>query len=244
MSVRLCICLCSFLLLATSAMANVAADNRTLRVYGPGGPHRVLEECADLFEEKHGLTVLVNKALPHDLERRLREDGDIYYGGAEYMLTEFDSRNPGLLDMTTAENLHPRRIGVVVRAGNPRNINSAEDLQQEGLHLLDVKLENMRHFHGEQPGVSRNVRRFEYTGQQGMAAWRSSPEIDAWVTYRSWQKLLAHEAEFVELPGESGLRYTPMALTHRTPLRDEARLFIDFLKSDEARRVFEGHGWY
>ena len=234
---------CGLLLLAGAAGGSTEMPAKVLRVYGPGGPHHVLTECAERFREKHGLTVAVIRALPHELEQRLREDGDIYYGGAEYMLEEFAQRNPGVLDVSSAENLHPRRIGIVVRKGNPLNIDGIEDLAGEDVDLLDVRLENMRHFHGDRPGQGSNIRRLVFTGQQGVAAWLASPEIDAWVTYKSWHVRLEADADFIEIPGEQALRYTPVALTQRTPHRQEALQFISYLKSEEARRIFAEHGW-
>ncbi|AMV71251.1 AcfC family putative adhesin [Desulfuromonas carbonis] len=231
------------LLQALSAGASMNESPKLLRVYGPGGPHHVLEECAELFRERHGIEVAVIKAMPRELERKLHEDGDLYYGGAEYMLEDLVDRHPDLLDLSTAENLHPRRIGVVVRKGNPHGIQTFADLSRDGIDLLDVKLERMRHFHGEQarPG---QIRHFVFTGQQGVSAWLATPEIDAWVTYRSWHLWLEDEADFVEIPGPAGLRYTPMALTLRTPHRAEALQFLTFLKSSEARQIFAEHGWY
>lgn len=236
--------LVALLLQATTAGATQNESNQILRVYGPGGPHHVIEECATLFTAKHGIKVAVIKAFPHDLEQRLLIDGDIYYGGAEYMLESFNQRNPGLLDMASADKLHPRRIGIIVRKGNPLGIGGVDDLRQDEVDLLDVKLENMRHFHGAQSGLSFNIRSFAFTGQQGVEAWLSTPEIDAWVTYKSWHFALESESDFIEIPGEPGLRYTPIALTTHTPLRQEAMAFIAFLKSDEGRQVFEMHGWY
>lgn len=235
--------LISGLLLAVATGAAGETSSKVLRAYGPGGPHHVLEECAELFKARHGVEVDIIRVLPHELERRLPEDGDLYFGGAEYMLEEFDRRNPGIIDLGTVARLHPRRIGIIVRKGNPLDIQGLEDLQQEGVDLLDVKLENMRHFHLESDNGHGNIRRFEYTGQRGVAAWRSAPELDAWITYRSWHATLGDQADFIEIPGDEGLRYTPMALTHRTPHRAAAAAFISFLKSDEARRIFIEHGW-
>ncbi len=242
MSVKLWL-LVALLMSATSAWSSTAVSPKTLKVYGPGGPHHVIQECAKLFQERHGVNVLVIKALPWDLEQNISQDGDLYYGGAEYMLEAFANRNPGVLDMLSVEKLHPRRIGIMVRKGNPHLIEGIEDLSQEEVDLLDVKLENMRYFHGTSAPLG-NIRHFEFTGKKGANAWSSKPEIDAWVTYRSWHFQLEDESEFIELPGNGSLRYTPVALTHRTPYREEALKFVQFLKSDEARQVFSKHGWY
>ena len=231
------------LLLATTAGASTEASGKVLRVYGPGGPHHVLEECAELFENKHGIEVLVIKALPHDLERKLPEDGDIYYGGAEYMLEEFDRDNPGILDMSTVDRLYARRIGIVVRKGNPLDIKGVEDLRRKEVDILDVKLESMRHFHGATSGNMGNVRHLVYTGKQGVEVWMSKPELDAWVTYKSWHLSLEDTTDFIEIPGDQARRFTPVAVTKRSSYREEALKFLAFLKSEEARKIFLQHGW-
>lgn len=232
------------LLQVATAGATTKDTSKTLRIYGPGGPHHVIEECAVLFQKQHGVNVEVVKALPYKLDQHLREDGDLYYGGAEYMLEGFDRRNPGVLDMTSVVKLHPRRIGIIVRKGNPLSIEGVDDLTKNKVGLLDVKLENMRHFHGAESGLSLNIRQFEYTGKQGAEAWLATPEIDAWVTYKTWHLTLQAESDFIAIPGNIGLRFTPMALTQRTQNGYEAKQFIAFLQSAEARRIFKQHGWY
>ena len=231
------------LLQAMTSGATTEEPVKVLRVYGPGGPHHVFEECADLFSERHGVDVVVIRALPHDLEQKLRQDGDIYYGGADYMLEEFNHRNPGVIDMESAEKLHPRRIGIIVRKGNPFSIKGIDDLRQVDVNLLDVKLENMRTLHSAPSLPNINISRFEYTGKQGLAAWRSAPELDAWITYKSWHVELEDESEFIAIPGDHALRFTPVALTQHTPHRQTAMQFIAFLKSPEARQIFIDHGW-
>lgn len=244
MSLKYWVFIGCLLLQMTTAKASADVSTKVLRAYGPGGPHHVIEECAKLYTKRFGVKVEVIKALPHELEKRLREDGDIYYGGAEYMLEDFDRCNPDVLDLTSREHLHPRRIGILVRKGNPLGIKGTDCLNGEGIAILDVKLENMREFHGTSSDLSSNIRRFEYTGQQGAHAWHSTPEIDAWVTYKSWHLSLEAESDFIEIPGEAGQRFTPIALTQQTPHRQEAIKFISFLKSEEARLIFEKHGWY
>lgn len=234
-----------FGVLAQAAVASASTETtgKTLRVYGPGGPHHVLSECAELFSKRNGVNVAVIKALPYDLERKLAEDGDIYYGGAEYMLDDFNRKNPGVLNLSTVDVLHARRIGIIVRKNNPHKIKSIDCLSREGVDLLDVKLERMRHFYNNPKDQLRNVRRLEFTGRQGLSAWLNSPDLDAWVTYKSWHTLISDHAEFIEIPGQESLRYTPVALTHRTPYEQDAMEFINFLKSDEARLIFAEHGW-
>jgi len=228
---------------AVTAAAAPLLPNKILRVYGPGGPHSVLQECAAIFEEKYGIKVAVEKAYPHNLSQKLCADGDIYYGGAEYMLEDFNRGNPGVLDMTSVEMLYPRQIGVIVRQGNPHNIQQIEDLAQKEVKLLDVKLENMRQFHGLDEGQASKISHYAYTGQEGFSAWKKSQNIGAWVTYKSWHVKLDDGSEFIEIPDVSAKRYTPVAITETSPSRNEALQFLSFLKSEEAGLIFMKHGW-
>lgn len=234
------------LLLSVVTVATATATpGKTLRVYGPGGPHGVLEECAELFTRRYDIQVAIIKAKPQDLDRRIRLDGDLYYGGAECMLEEFAQRNPGVLDLATVERLAPRRVGVIVRKGNPLGIQGVEDLNRAGIEVLEVKLENMSRLYRSPATPDYNVRRMVYTGRQGLDTWLSQAQVDAWVTYKSWHvRLDEADADFIEIPcDDTGLRYTPIALTQHTHQRREAKLFIEFLKSAEARQVFQKYGW-
>jgi len=231
------------LLPEVTAGASTEESLKVLRAYCPGGPHHVLQECAELFRRKHGVTVAVLKASPADLAHKLPEDGDLFFTGAEYMLDDFARENPGVLDMCSVQKLHPRRVGVLVRKGNPLAIKGVECLQREGVDLLAVHLENMTRFHDPRLGRPGNVRRRVNTGQEGVAAWQSAPELDAWVTYKSWHVWLEEESEFIEIPGEHALRFTPVALTRRTPHRQAAMQFVAFLQTPEVRRIFVEHGW-
>ncbi len=233
----------ALLLFTTVATATDEPFPNALRVFGPGGPHRVLDECAQLYSERSGVDVVVSKALPHNLNHLVSEHGDIYYGGAPYMLERFDDRNPGVLDLNSVEHLYPRQIGIIVRDGNPLDIQGLECLSRNDVELLDVKLEEMHDFHGAfEDGIHR-VESFVYTGLQGLNSWRSNPKIDAWVTYKSWFLHLGDEAHFVEIPGEDALRPTPVALTTHTKRRQEAKNFLEFLKTDVAYEIFQKHGW-
>lgn len=224
---------------------SIASDEAkdALRVYGPGGPFRAISECAEIFSQRSGVPVQVIKALPYKIQKRLPEDGDIYYAGAEYMLEEFNQRNPGVLNMSTIEKLLPRQIGIIVRKGNPMNIRGIEDLAHKEVELLDVKLENMRHFYGNHNDPLSNVRRLEYTGLQGVSAWLSDPHLDAWVTYKTWHSFLSDDSEFITIDREDAVRHIPVAMAKKTEKHKDAGHFISFLQSKEAQQVFIDHGW-
>lgn len=235
--------LAALLLYAASSSASMGSPATQLRLYGPGGPHHALQECANLYFERHGVVVGVTRAGPVELARRLKEDGDIYFTGAEYMLEDFARENPNLIDVSTAEEIFERRVGILVRKGNPLDIKGAHSLRSEKVDLMVADLENMESFLGPEGERPSKAPRRVFKGSDGLKAWRSSPEIDAWITYKSWHLPLEDESEFIEYACHHSLRHTMVAITHRSEKRKEAKHFIDFLKSQEARRIFLKHGW-
>ncbi len=100
-----------------------------------------MKACGERFAELAGVRVVTTKGIPASWIGRAREDADLIYGGAEYMLLDYDRECPGLVDMNTVVNLYPRRVGLLVRKGNPRGLDTIEDLGREGLRVLDVQLE-------------------------------------------------------------------------------------------------------
>ena len=56
--------------------------------------------------------------------------------------------------------LYQRRIGLLVRRGDPRHLLIREDLAREDIQVLDVQLEPMGEFQGS-PGASRQGRRID-----------------------------------------------------------------------------------
>lgn len=221
------------MLLTTLLLA--AGGAAPLVVHGPGGTFAPMRECAAMYAERQGVSVRVIKRPP---AASLPVEVDLYFAGSEDMLADVDGGNPGVLDMKTATKLYPRRIGIIVRRGNPRGIATIADLGRPGLRLLEAELEEMAALRGP-----HEVYRLVATGQEAAAQWSSLPELDAWVTYASWHRQLEAVADFVPLSGLRAVRHVLVAVTRGTRQRDEALRFVAFLKSDEAHRVFVRHGW-
>lgn len=220
---------------------NGAAMAAALAVYGPGGPYPAIRECADIFGARHGLAVDVRFGEPAKQAAQAARDGDVYYTGAEYMMDEYLRDYPGVLDESAIIYPAARRIGIIVRQGNPKGVKSLADLATPGMRILDVSLENMGGLRGK---ANANIAVSVTTGRQGFATWTSNPDLDAWVTYKTWAEQLGPgESEFIPIDGPKGLRRIPATVMLNAPHPDLARAFLEFLKTDEARAVFLENGY-
>ncbi len=212
-----------------------------LRVVGPGGPYEAKVECADVFSRRHNVTVEVIKGPP---ERWLDRRADPIYGGFPQMLTALAQAHPKALDPNDIHELYERRIGLLVRRGNPCHLLTLADLVDPDIQVLDVQLEQMEEFQDRVPGLRERLAASVRTGEEGLRAWRAKPELDAWITFETWYRATSSETVFISFPEDIGaIRPMVIAMTCWTPRRTLACEFISFLRSPRTHEVFRRRGW-
>lgn len=235
-----------------SKTASIAQDpaKRVLMVYGPGGPFGPMNELAQKFAQAKGVEVKVVAGPEGNWLTQAKADADLYFGGAEYMLIDFDQRNPGLVDGSTRTSLYSRALGVLVRKGNPLGIKTVEDLAKDGVKLLDVngagQVGAWEDLAGPDliPAIRKNIAVSVRNTADGIKAWNSNPDLNAWIIYESWHYRLKDVTDLVQLPEHQKLyRGIPIAIAKTTDQRELAQQFIDYLKSDEGHDVFKKWGW-
>jgi accessory colonization factor AcfC len=226
---------------APSARTTSAASTDALRVVGPGGPYLAMTECADSFRRDRAVAIEVLKAPPSAWRRA---HADVIYGGFPAMLTNFATKHPDVLDPREIKLLYERHIGLLVRPGNPRHLHTLADLGREGIRVLEVRLERMEQFHDQVPGWRQRVATTVLTGEEGLDAWQTIPDVDAWVTFETWCVAANGTADFVPLSATTGsTRPTVVAVTCGTRRRAQAVEFVTFLQSPMAHEVFRKWGW-
>ena len=231
--------------------AGSVEKQKTLNVYGPGGPKAAIEECSDMFSRMRGVTVKVTAGPEAKWIEQARSDADIIFGGAEYMLTQFALKHPNLVDAMERQELYPRAAGILVRKGNPKRIRSLKDLTRPGVRVIDVNgagqlglWEDLAGAKGLIPGIVRNIALSVETSAEAIEKWKQMPELDAWITYESWHYRLKDTTDLVKFPQREKIyRGTPIAITKITANRALAEDFIKFLQSDSAHAIFRKWGW-
>ncbi|MBC6489873.1 substrate-binding domain-containing protein [Flavihumibacter stibioxidans] len=228
-----------------------SAQTDTLFVYGPGGPFAPMEECGRAFGKANGIVIKVTAGPEGNWIAAAKNNADIIFGGAEYMLTSFAQRHPGLVDHASRKELYKRGAAILVRPGNPKNIRHLGDLARPGIKILDVNgagqfglWEDIAGRANLIAGIQQNIRQsFENTAL-GIAALKSDSAYDAWITYASWHYRLKDFTELVRIPsGRNIYRGTPIALTTISTKRGLAEKFIEYLQSGAGHSVFKKWGW-
>ncbi|GAB2562034.1 MULTISPECIES: substrate-binding domain-containing protein [Spirosoma] len=238
-------------MLFTPGLLAAQTPTDTLHVYGPGGPFGPLNECAALFGQQTGHPVKVVAGPDVVWLADAQQRADLFFGGSEYMLTQFTAAHPDLVDAASRTELYRRAAAILVRPGNPKQIKTLRDLTKPGITILDVngagQLGLWEDLAGRQNligGIQANIGQSFANSALGIAAWKQDSRYDAWITYASWHNRLTTETAVVSLPpSEVVFRGTPIALSKTTRQADTARQFVQFLQSDKGHAVFKKWGW-
>ena len=237
--------------LALSFTIVTNAQRDTLFVYGPGGPQAAMEECAKAFSKKMSVPVKVIAGPEAKWIEQAKQNADVVFGGAEYMLTQFAMQHPGLVDSSTRTELYKRAAGILVRKGNPKKITSLKDLAKAGVRILDVngagQLGMWEDLAGKQnliAGIQKNIKKSLANTALAIDAWKSDKNFDAIIIYASWYYRLKDVTDLVKIPAaQTVYRGTPVAITTITDQKKEAQQFIQFLLSNEGHSIFKKWGW-
>jgi accessory colonization factor AcfC len=228
----------------TSLVQDENRSERTLHVYGPGGPFGPMKECADIFSARTGTDVRVVRGTPPQWIEQAKQNGDLVFQGAEYMLKDFMQAYPSMVDESSVTGLYARAAAILVRKGNPKNIRTLVDLVKQGAKIMVVTQEKMEEVFGGVPGIQYNIVMPVLTGLQAEQTWKTMKELDAWITYESWHHVLRDETDLIEVQNNARvLRITPVATMKASKNAKSAKEFVNFLKSDEAHEVFQKWGW-
>ena len=238
-------------ILTISVAFSAQSPAQVVHVYGPGGPLAPIKECAAIFSTKEHVDVEVTAGPEKQWWTKAQGDADLVYGGAEYMLTQFEGEHPGFIDARTRTELYKRAVGILVRKKNPKRISGLVDLSRPGIAILDVNGAGQLGLWEDLAGrkdligsVQQNIAASVENSAEGIQLWNSRPDLDAWITYESWHNRLPETTDLVRLlPSERLYRGTPIALASRSHNRKEAQAFLAFLKTPEAHMIFVKWGW-
>lgn len=239
--------------MATAHIAAAAAP--AVHVYGPGGPAPVMKELAKAYADKHGVAIDVVAGPTPSWAEAAKGNADIVFSGAENMMSDFARALPGKFDLNEAEPLYLRPVAILVRPGNPKQIQGFKDLLKPGIKVLTVAgagqtglWEDVAGRTGD-IGMLKAFRRnvvFPEAGNSAAARqqWTENKDIDAWLIWNIWQVSNPDLAQ--QVPVEEPYRIyrsASIVLTASGKQSPEAKAFYDFVKSEDGRKVFAKWGW-
>lgn len=241
--------------LLLAAAATPAAAGGTINVYGPGGPAPAMQEAAQAFGAAHQVTVNVVAGPTPQWVEKAKQDADVIFSGAEYMLGDYAKALPGAFDLRDAQPLYLRPVAILVRPGNPKGIRGFRDLLAPGVKVLTVAgagqtglWEDVAGRTGD-IGMVRALRKnivFPEAANSGAAKeqWIRDKDIDAWLIWNIWQVANPTLAQLVEMDEPFRIyRDTGVVLTGKGRQQPQAKAFVAFLQSPAGQKIFAKWGW-
>ena len=260
---KLCLCLMAFVLFAVPAVC--FAEKIDLVVFAAASMTETLTEIAELYKEAApDIELIYTFDSSGTLKTQIQEgaDCDVFISAAPKQMNQLDitaseEANPDKNDFLlegTRFNLLENKVALCVAEGNPANINSYDDLV-EALKTGKVLLAMGN---SDVPVGQYTQKIFAYYGLDEAA-------LAACLTYGSNVKEVT--TAVVESTADAGIIYGtdafsagltpvdtatkemcgqviyPAAVLKGSAHPEEAKAFLEFLKSEEAAKVFESVGF-
>lgn len=246
-SLKKVLCVLSLTSLSISAMAGV-------KVYGPGGPAPAMIEAAKQFQKNTGIQVDVTAGPTPKWAEQAKQNADMIYSGSEAMMTDFENMFGEQIAKNSIEPLYLRPAAIVVRPGNPKNIQGFKDLARSNYKVLVTHgagqvgmWEDIAGRSGDinlVKSVRKNIATYAANTAVAKEAWSKDPSYDAWVVYNIWGVANPSLGQIVPIEPELVIyRDTGIAFTQQGLANKDAAQFAQFLKSNQGKAIFQKFGW-
>jgi molybdate transport system substrate-binding protein len=228
----------------------LTSETFQLRVYSAGAVAPPLQKAIDVFENKFGIRCNLTVGKPSSLLAAIAvsKAGDIISCGAEYILDEAEDR--GLVVKGSRRSVGFRRSVIIVPPGNPAKITSLNDLCTENVRIgiaVDGCLKGVWDDVASKAGLTDQIRQniTDHADACGsLMGLIHQEKVDAIFGWNAFQSVWPDTCEVIELPSDLQVfRSTVVAMVSYTKDAELSQKFIDFLTSDEVRKIYSDYGW-
>ena len=221
-----------------------------LSVYSAGAVAPPLQKGVDVFENRFGIRCNLTVGKPSNLLAAIAvsKQGDVISCGAEYILDEAEDR--GLVVKGSRKSMGLRRSVIIVPIGNPAKIVSINDLCKENVRIgiaTDGCLKGVWDDVASKAGLTDQIRRnitHHADACGSLMGLIHQEKVDAILGWNAFQSVWPDTCEIIELPSDLQVfRSTVVAMVSYTKDAELSQKFINFLTSDEVRKIYSDYGW-
>jgi molybdate transport system substrate-binding protein len=226
------------------------SETSQLRAYSAGAVALPLQKAIDVFQDKFGIHCNLTAGKPSNLLAAIAvsKQGDIISCGAEYILDEAEDR--GLVVKGSRRSMGLRRSVIIVPVGNPVKITSLKDLCGENVRIgiaVDGCLKGVWDDVVSKAGLTDQIRRnitHHADACGSLMGLIHQEKVDAVFGWNAFQSVWPDTCEVIELPPDLQVfRSTVVAMVSYTKDAELSQKFIDFLTTDEVRKIYSDYGW-
>ncbi len=226
-------------------------SRQVLHVFSAGAVASPIKKCAEEFQNKFGaeFEFTVNKAEILIEEIAKTREGDLLTCGSEYILDHAQLK--GLILKETRRSLGSRTSAILVQKGNPKKIKSMSDLTKEGMKVgvsVSGCLTGVWDDLATKAKLTEQIRNNTAAYADGCGELMSlinKKRVDAILGWDAFKNLNVDTMEKVDLPNDLQVhRSTAIGVIAFSKKKQLAKKFIDFLVSEEGKRIYEEYGWH
>jgi len=228
----------------------MTSETCQLHVYSAGAVAPPLQKAIDIFEYRFRTHCKLTVGKPSNLLAAIAvsKQGDVISCGAEYILDEAEDR--GLVVKGTRRSMGFRRSVIIVPLENPAKITSLDDLCRENVRIgiaTDGCLKGVWDDVASKAGLTDQIRRnitHHADACGSLMGLIHQGKVDAIFGWNAFQSVWPDTCEVIELPSELQVfRSTVVAMISYTKDAQLSQKFIDFLTSNEVRKIYSDYGW-
>ena len=233
-------------------VAPAPASGKTIVVFAGAASKPALTELGPKYEEKTGVEVSMTFGGSGSVLTQFSQEqyGDVYVPGSDDFMDTAEKRDAVLKEgRTVLVYLVP---AICVAKGNPKQVRELKDLARSELRVVlgqpkavclgDVAQEMLTQT-GLWDQVQPHVASYASSCEDTLNALLLG-EADVIIGWDVFARQQPDKVEAIALPPKLARpRNIPASVIKWSKQPDEARAFIGFLASDEAREVFSRHGY-
>jgi molybdate transport system substrate-binding protein len=222
-----------------------------LHVFSAGAVAPPIRKCAEEFKAKFGteFEFTVNKAEILMEEIAEIKKGDLLTCGSEYILDHAQLK--GLVLRETRRGLGSRISAILVQKGNPKKIKSMSDLAKKGIQVgvsVSGCLTGVWDDLATKARLAEQIRNNTVAYADGcgeLMSFINKKRVDAILGWDAFKNLNMQTMDIIELPKDLQVhRTTAIGVITFSKNKELAKKFIDFLVSENGKRIYEKYGWH